>query len=141
MKLVLLFLPLLLVSCVGGPRYSPTTSETGYLYHKAASPLAWFSLKEMHTSVETVDGLISKSASPEVDTGKRTIGVLALGPGQSYRRGTLVFEVEKDAYYYIRCRRAESGEYRFTCETDFDDGDEETDAVRLVASAPALPLR
>lgn len=141
MNRALFLLPLLLASCVGGPRYTPTTGETGYLYHKAATPLDWFSLKEMHTSVETVDGLRSKSASPEVDTGKRTIGVVAMGPAQSYRHGTLVFEVEKDAYYYIRCRKAENGEYRFTCETDFDDGDEETDATRLVTSAPAISPR
>ncbi len=77
------------------------------------------------------------SRSLEVDTGRHTFELEGQGPAHSYVYGKLEFVAEKDAYYYIHCRKVGTGRYEFVCETDYDDGDEETDAVRRVASSPA----
>jgi hypothetical protein len=49
-------------------------------------------------------------------------------------RDSLTVDLKKDTYYYFKCVKVEKGKYRFVCEVDFDDGDEETDAEREITS-------
>ena len=134
-SLYLLLLTFLIASCATGPRYAPSTGRTGWVYGKIVNPATWMTTRELHTTVLSVDGTPAGAGrSVEVDEGRRQVEVMGVGPGNYSVFGTVILTVRKDAYYYLRCRRADGG-YRFDCEMEDDEG------TRPVASAPARSRR
>ncbi len=122
MKFLLLLPVLLLASCATGPRYTPATGETGWVYGKIVNPATWMTTRELHTSILSIDGTGAGSGrSVEVDQGRHQVELLGVGPGNFTVFGTMNLKVEQDAYYYVRCRRADGG-YRFDCEVEDDNG-------------------
>lgn len=110
-----------LASCATGPRYQATTGNTGTLYGKIVNPATWMTTKELHTTILSIDGVSAGGGrSVAVDAGKHSIELMGVGPGNFSVFGTLPLTVEKDQYYYFRCRR--EGSYRFTCEIEEDSG-------------------
>lgn len=111
----------LVSSCASGPRYQATTGNTGTIYGKIVNPATWMTTKELHTTILSIDGVSAGSGrSVAVDAGKHSIELMGVGPGNFSVFGTLPLTVEKDQYYYFRCRR--EGSYRFTCEIEEDSG-------------------
>lgn len=137
MKILLAFLsvPLLMVSCATGPRYTPATSETGWVYGKIVNPATWMTTRELHTTVLSVDDVSAGSGrSVEVDQGTRHVEVMGVGAGNFTVFGTMDLKVRKDAYYYLTCHRAGGG-YRFDCQVEDDAG------TRPLLSVPARSRR
>ncbi|MCW1921512.1 hypothetical protein OKA05_03040 [Luteolibacter arcticus] len=133
MKLPILPFLLVLASCAGPGSYRPVTSDTAWVYEdRAANPIVWVSGKKLRLSIETIDG--KPKGTHEVDAGRHTFGLVGEGLERMQVRGSLTVRIEKDTYYYFSCVKVEQGRYRFVCEVDFDDGDEETDAKREITS-------
>jgi hypothetical protein len=124
---------LVLASCAPTGSYQPVTSDTAWVYEdRAANPIVWVSGKKLRLSIEAIDG--KPKGTHEVDAGRHTFGLVGEGLEGMQVRGSLTVQIEKDTYYYFKCEKAEKGKYRFVCEVDFDNGDEETDAKREITS-------
>lgn len=130
LRALLSLLPLLLASCASGPRYAPVTGETGWVYGKIVNPATWMTAGELHTTVLSIDGTPAGSGrSVEVDRGQHKVEIMGVGPGNFSVFGTMNLKVEKDTYYYLRCRRA-SGGYRFDAEIEGDSGTRSVNSVQ-----------